>query len=144
MGQQRKPMLQRWRHYESTTQAHDSMLEIKQVGVQTIIPESCNCAATFDQSVITLKYLRRKEHACQHYYTSPPCEVRDTVLSNSAKDRLNTTSNESLAGHAIAARPFTNAQRITMVTTELSVRPRQQVGRYITLKPNTSQMNHKQ
>ena len=55
------------RHYESTTQAHTSTLETKQVGVHTI--ESRNCAATSDQSVITLKYLPRREQVCQHYHT---------------------------------------------------------------------------
>ena len=39
------------------------------MGVHTV-PESRNCAATSDKSVITLKYLPRREHACQDYNSS--------------------------------------------------------------------------
>ena len=69
MSAQRQSMLHAEIHYESTTQAHTSTLETKQVGVYTV-PDPRNCAATSDQSVITLKYLPRRKHACQHHHMS--------------------------------------------------------------------------
>ena len=64
----RSEAIQCWKmQASSATQAHTSTLETRQVGVHTV-PESRNCAATSDQSVITTKYLLRREHACQHYH----------------------------------------------------------------------------
>ena len=67
--------------------------------------ESHNCAATSDQSSITtkLRYMERDTPVNTITLAHP---VKPVISNNSAKDRLNTTPNESLAGHAIAARPI--------------------------------------
>ena len=45
-------------------------------------PWSRNCAATFDQSMITIKYLPWREHACQ----MPDAQILETVNTSQSPD----------------------------------------------------------
>ena len=66
--------------------------------------ESHICAATHDHSSITTNicYVSKIMPANTITLAHP---VRSGISANSAKDRLNITSTEGLAGHAIAALP---------------------------------------
>ena len=94
--------LQNCLHEESIRIPHYT-LQTKQMGVHTAL-ESYNCAATYDQSFITTNICYVSENMPANTITLAH-PVRSGISANSAKDRLNITSTEGLAGHAIAALP---------------------------------------
>ena len=89
--------------HEESTHIPNYTLQTKQTGVHTAL-ESHNCAATYDQSSITTNicYVSKNMPANTITLAHP---VKSGISANSAKDRLNITSTEGLAGHAIAALP---------------------------------------